>query len=109
MKKLINLSAVTRATANTTSFINKIFIVLFAMILLLVSPLVLSTKVILKTEKGEAYISFSKRFREENNFPLEIVIFAIAVMVIAISIVIYSLLKAIGFFDIEIEYLLLGL
>lgn len=108
MKNLVNFSAVSKATANS-SVMNKIIVILFTGILLLVSPLVLSTKAILKTKKGEAYIRFSKKFKEDNEFPLGLVILAIAVMVIAILIAIYSLLKAIGFFDLEIEYLLLGL
>lgn len=106
--KVFNFTAITKATSNTT-FVNKTFIVLFTVILLLVSPLVLSTKAILKTKKGEAYMRFSKKFKEDNEFPLELIILAIAVMVIAILIAVYSLFKAIGFFDIEIEYLLLGL
>lgn len=107
--KVFNFNAITKATADTASPINKIFIVLFAAILIIVSPLVLSTKAILKTKKGEAYIRFSRKFKEDNEFPLGLVILAITVMVIAILIAIYSLLKAIGFFDLEIEYLLLGL
>lgn len=106
--KMLNFSAVTRATANA-SFINKIVIILFAILLTSISPLVLLLRVIMKTEKGEAYISFSRKFRKDNEFPLELIILAIAVMVIAVLIAVYSLLKAIGFFDIEIEYLLLGL
>lgn len=108
MKKIINFSVVARATTNAST-VNKIFIVLFTMILLLISPLVLLLKAIMRSKKGEAYISLSRKFREDNEFPLELVILAITVMVIAMLIVAYSLLKAIGFFDVEIEYLLLGL
>lgn len=108
MKKFLNFSAVTRATANTT-IANKIVIILFAILLTTISPLVLLLRVIMTTEKGEAYISFSRKFKKDNEFPLELVILAITVMVLAILIAFYSLLKAIGFFDLEIEYLLLGL
>lgn len=106
--KMLNFSAVARVTANAST-VNKIVIILFTILLTSISPLVLLLRMIIKTEKGEAYMRFSKKFKEDNEFPLGLVILAIAVMVIAISIAVYSLLKAIGFFDIEIEYLLLGL
>lgn len=106
--KMLNFSAVARATVNAST-VNKIVIILFTILLTSISPLVLLLRVIMKTEKGEAYMSFSKKFKEDNEFPLELIILAIAVMVIAVLIAAYSLLKAIGFFDIEIEYLLLGL